>query len=172
MSSAFSSGVRLAICWRKPIMGGTVPEPPVRVGHRLPSGAWSFSRVWMMIRVTESSHMPTRRTLLVSVSVLALTTALAGTACAAPTARTPTSATPASGEMMAFKDAPLPDYVRTPMAMQAYRAALASPAAMQAAKCYCGCHKLADPHRTLYDCFVTPRGTFADHGATCGTCQT
>jgi hypothetical protein len=53
----------------------------------------------------------------------------------------------------------------------AYRAALAAPAALQAATCYCGCDRLADPHQSLYDCFVTRAGTFADHGAYCALCQ-
>jgi hypothetical protein len=72
---------------------------------------------------------------------------------------------------MARPGAALPNYVSTVPAANAYRAALASPAAMQSVKCYCGCDKFADPHRSLYDCFVARDGTYADHGATCGICQ-
>jgi hypothetical protein len=110
--------------------------------------------------------MYTRRRFLVAGLVVA-----AGAACARPSSPSFAS-TGARQELMAVKDGPLPAYVRTPSAMQGYRAALAAPAAVQAARCYCGCDKLADPHRSLYDCFVTQRGTFADHGATCGICQT
>jgi hypothetical protein len=50
-----------------------------------------------------------------------------------------------------------------------YHAAREAPGDYRAVPCFCGCEATLD-HRNLFDCFVTPAGTWEPHAAGCAVC--
>jgi hypothetical protein len=66
----------------------------------------------------------------------------------------------------------LPNWATTtPVSAGAYRTAVLRPDLLVALPCFCGCATYTPAHRSLYDCFVRPDGTFETHAAGCSTCQ-
>lgn len=74
--------------------------------------------------------------------------------------------------LLAEPDRSYPDWVYTmPRGGEAYSAAYANLELMATIPCFCGCMSFENPHRSVYDCFVSPSGEIDPHGAFCETCQ-